>query len=43
MMSLLKKYLINHHQIVLKVEYYNKYLKLKILISNENNFKDLND
>ena len=43
MMFLIKKYLVNHHQIELTVEYYNKYLKLKVLISNENDFKDSND
>ena len=43
MMSLLKKYLINHYQTELTVEYYDKYLKLKMLISNENDFKDSND
>ena len=42
-MFLLKKYLINHYQIKLTVEYHNKCLKLKILISNENDFKDLSD
>ena len=43
MMSLLKRYLVNHHQIELPVEYHDKYLKLKTLISNENTFKDSND
>ena len=43
MMSLLKRYLINHHQIELTIECNNKYLKLKILISNEDDFKDSND
>ena len=40
---LLKCYLVNHHQTELTVEYHNKYLKLKALISNEDNFKDLSD
>ena len=43
MMSLLKKYLVNYHQTELAVEYYDKYLKLKALISNEDDFKDLNN
>ena len=43
MTFLLKKYLINHCQIKLTVEYHDKYLKLKALISNKNNFKDLSD
>ena len=43
MMSLLKKYLVNHHQTELTVEYHDKYLKLKTLILNENDFKNLND
>ena len=42
-MSLLKKYLVNHHQTELTIEYHNKYLKLKALISNENDFKDSSD
>ena len=42
-MPLLKKSLINHYQTELTVEYHNKYLKLKALISNENDFKDSND
>ena len=40
---LLKKYLINYYQIELTVEYHDKYLKLKTLISNENDFKNSND
>ena len=43
MMSLLKRYLINHHQTELTIEYHNKYLKLKTLILNENDFKDSSD
>ena len=43
MMFLLKKYLINHHQTELTVKYHDKYLKLKMLISNENDFKNLSD
>ena len=43
MMSLLKKYLVNYHQTELTVEYHDKYLKLKMLISNENDFRDLSD
>ena len=43
MISLLKKYLINYHQTELTIEYHDKYLKLKILISNENDFKDSSD
>ena len=43
MMFLLKKYLINHHQTELIVEYHDKYLKLKTLILNEIDFKDSND
>ena len=43
MMSLLKKYLVNHYQTELTIEYFNKYLKLKTLISNENTFKDSSD
>ena len=42
MMSLLKKYLVNHYQTELTIEYHDKYLKLKMLILNENDFKDLN-
>ena len=41
MMFLLKKYLVNYHQTELTIEHHNKYLKLKMLISNENDFKDL--
>ena len=40
---LLKKYLVNHYQTELTIEYYDKYLKLKILISNKDDFKDLNN
>ena len=43
MMFLLKKFLVNHHQKVLTIEYYDKYLKLKVLISNENDLKDSSD
>ena len=43
MMSLLERYLVNHHQTELTVEYHDKYLKLKALISNENDFKDSKD
>ena len=43
MIFLLKKYLINHHQTELTIEYHNKYSKLKALISNEHDFKDSND
>ena len=43
MMFLLKKYLVNHYQTEFTIEYHDKYLKLKALISNENNFKDLSD
>ena len=43
MMSFLKWYLVNYYQIELTVEYHDKYLKLKTLISNENDFKDSND
>ena len=43
MMFLLKRYLVNHHQTELTVEYHNKYLKLKTLILNKNDFKDSND
>ena len=43
MMFLLKKYLVNHYQTELTIEYYNKYLKLTALISNEDDFKDSND
>ena len=42
-MFLLKKYLVNHHQTKLTVEYHDKYLKLKMLISNEDDFKNSND
>ena len=42
-MSLLKRYLINHHQTELTVEYHNKYLNLKILILNKDDLKDLGD
>ena len=42
-MFLLKKYLISYHQTELTVEYNNEYLKLKALILNENDFKDLSD
>ena len=42
-MFLLKKYLVNYYQTELTVEYHNKYLKLKTLISNENDLKDLKD
>ena len=42
-MSLLKRYLVNHHQTELIVECHNKYLKLKALITNENDFKDSSD
>ena len=40
---LLKGYLVNYYQTELTVEYHDKYLKLKALISNEDDFKDLND
>ena len=40
-MFLLKRYLVNHYQTELTVEYHDKYLKLKMLILNENYFKDL--
>ena len=40
MISLLKKYSVNHHRTELTVEYYDKSLKLKMLISNENDLKD---
>ena len=43
MIFLLKRYLVNHHQTELTVEYHNKYLKLKTLISNKDNFKDSSD
>ena len=43
MMFLFKEYLVNHHQTKLTVEYHDKYLKLKTLILNENNFKDSSD
>ena len=43
MMSLLKNHLVNHHQTKSTVEYYDKYLKLKVLISNENDYKDSSD
>ena len=42
MIFLLKWYLVNYHQTELIVEYHNKYLKLKALILNENDFKDSN-
>ena len=42
-MFLLKRYLVNYHQTELIVEYINKYLRLKILILNEDDFKDSND
>ena len=40
---LLKRYLVNYHQTELTIEYHDKYLKLKTLISNENGFKDTSD
>ena len=43
MMFLLKKYLVNYYQTELTIEYHDKYLKLKTLISNENDFKDSSD
>ena len=43
MMFLLKRYLVNHHQTELTIEYYGKYLKLKTLISNKNDFKNSSD
>ena len=43
MTFLLKWYLINHHQTKLTIEYHDQYLKLKTLISNENDFKDSSD
>ena len=42
-MFLLKRYLINYYQTELTVEYHDEYLKLKVLISNEDDFKDLDD
>ena len=42
-MSLLKKYLVIYHQTELTVECYDKYLKLKALKLNENDFKHSND
>ena len=42
-MSLLKRYSVNNHQTELTIEYYNQYLKLKVLILNENDFKNSND
>ena len=43
MIFLLKKYLVNHHQTELIIEYHDKYLKLKVLILNENDSNDSND
>ena len=40
MIFLLKRYLVNYHQTELTVEYHDKYLKLKALILNDNDFKD---
>ena len=43
MIFLLKRYLVNYHQTKLTIEYHNKYLKLKMFILNENDFKNSND
>ena len=40
-MFLLKKSSIVRHKIKFKIEYHNKYLNLKLLISNENNLENL--